>query len=179
MSSWAEIRFNEVSPTILKKALGNALSKVKGQQAKSISSMPEFPRECMEAIAEDAPGDIRSAINLLQQVHHIWTRDPQLFLPVDSCKDKVSGKERARELLLQLGIVDRKSSFVLFHALGKILYNKRSDDGSERQMPPRSEDLAHTVVELPVHLQYLARPRSLVEVEVSAPSFAPIEDVYS
>lgn len=172
-NAWTEIKFNAVAATFVKKALKAVVDKAQqgDQEVKMESKKPsQFPMEVADAIAEDSPGDVRSAVDMLQQVYNVWTREPQRFWEVIDRKTKGSAKDHAHQVLSDLGMVNREATLDLFHALGKLLYNKRivsSDSGDRLQASEQSMDIG-PLGNLPLHLSHLERPESAVEIEVNS-----------
>lgn len=173
--SWLEIKFNPVASTLLKKALKSTLEKAAGsgskKEGRGKAGRNTFPPDLIDIIAEVSNGDIRSAVDTLQQVYANFQSDPQRFDALSKTKSKrgVEGaKNAARELLSSLGVAGRDSSLDLFHALGKILWNKRTGDPNDDEDVAESNDAkAVTMDALPEHLNYLERRRSKVDVKVS------------
>ncbi len=89
-------------------------------------------------MAEDSNGDLRAAVNCLQFV----CADSKQFETVHTAvKARHKGeKERARALRKLMPLVSgRESSLALFHALGRVLYNKREGDpGDEGPITSRT-----------------------------------------
>ncbi|CAO1628929.1 unnamed protein product [Parajaminaea phylloscopi] len=168
-SSWAEISFNEVATTFLKRALKTALEKAHRDGSPSQGRSRRLPEQYIEALAQDAPGDLRAAVDLLQQVHRLWQRDPSLFIAsANPPKTKAAARESAAEVLLQLGLSQRRSALDIFHALGKMLYNKRATNtttsagSGDAALGSTASQTAQN--RLPAHMQSLTRSASLVEV---------------
>lgn len=139
--------------------------------AKASSVSSRLSKDIVEAVVEGANGDIRSAVNTLQIVHQKGDplpHDRGTKRGADGSAVKSQSKAQARKAVAVVS--GRESSLVLFHALGKVLYNKRvgdPDEGAEAQ----SEDEAHMDDEqepLPPHWLSSARRRSRVDVEVGA-----------
>lgn len=115
------ISMNPIATTLMLKALERIASREK--QAGNLSDLPT--KSVLTDLAEKSRGDIRAALNSLQ--FSLMTKSD-----VDS-EVTVKGKRK------QLGKVPRKTpkfeereeNLLLFSALGKILYSKRSTDKPE------------------------------------------------
>lgn len=103
-------RFNPIAPTLLRKALQGLLNT---HFALNKSAQPS--KEVLDAVVETANGDIRSAIMALQ------------FACAASLPSGKTRKKRNAKLttLMLESITRREQGLVLFHLLGKVLYNKR------------------------------------------------------
>lgn len=142
-------------------------------------------KELIQAIVESAEGDLRSAINTLQLVSlqasssssSISTRGTKRLANGRTAKKGTSAKLDKRKIALLNG---KETSLVLFHALGKILYNKRRGDPNDEdeeegddhcvddnQRIEESSIEAHIPVSLPPHMSSLERRKSRVDPEVS------------
>lgn len=178
------VRFNPVAPTILRKSLQAVLERQKKRGWVSLPA-PSSPRakSAIDAIICTCNGDVRSAVNSLQ----LWLgRDSQKARKRDS-----DGLMKSTSQNTNIGMesaAGREASFAVFHALGKILYNKREGDpqvepearSSRLEVFPmkwsepfRSEsfpggdlDSSDLHQELPAHLNHLHRRKSKVDVEV-------------
>lgn len=128
--AYAEVRFNPVAPTIIMKGLKRAMEKAGHTMAKAASK--GVLMELLQAVADDSNGDLRAAVNCLQ------------FVGVDgglmdaiSTKGRKSGRkgteeERRKAMRKLMPLVSgRESSLALFHALGRVLYNKREGDPND------------------------------------------------
>lgn len=108
--SYTEMRFNPVAPTIVLKGLKRAMELTAGRNDKAWL-------ELLHAVAEDSNGDLRAAVNCLQ------------FLGAKHLDIKMNGSAKKRTMTKLIRMVSgRESSLALFHALGKVLYNKREGD---------------------------------------------------
>ncbi|KAM6494899.1 Rad17 cell cycle checkpoint domain containing protein [Amanita muscaria] len=108
-----QIRFNPIAPTLLRKALQTLLNT---HFASNKSAQPS--KEVLDVVVETANGDIRSAIMALQ------------FACVsNNMRSKPRKKKDANMTTVMLeSITRREQGLVLFHLLGKVLYNKRKGD---------------------------------------------------
>lgn len=119
-------RFNPIAPTLMTKAL-QALLASHSRSLEAQGRVGRLPgREVIDIIVESSSGDIRSAIMALQFACVI-------DLPTSSMgsKDKMARKNVSRtkktanaRAVLET-VTRREQSLVLFHLMGKILYNKR------------------------------------------------------
>ncbi|KAH7887075.1 Rad17 cell cycle checkpoint protein-domain-containing protein [Phlebopus sp. FC_14] len=127
------IGFNPIAPTLMTKALHALLALHFGSQQSLRGTEKQPPREVLDIIVESSNGDIRSAINALQFACVVP-------LPGSSAKQKGSRKSekkpsqnmtrrngRSVRAVLE-AVTRREQSLVLFHLMGKILYNKRKFD---------------------------------------------------
>jgi cell cycle checkpoint protein len=93
----------------------SALQAIVGSARNEQSNLIEPPKDVLDAIIESSRGDIRSAINSLE------------FICSRGSAEKTGVKKNKRNLsraMLEI-VTRRENSLVLFHLLGKILYNKR------------------------------------------------------
>lgn len=120
-----EIRFNPVAPTILVSGLKRALER----QATELDKVKagSLPSDIVQAIAKDATGDIRAAVNCLQFAFANSTR------PFAKRHKGLTVAERKKILHNLMPLISgRATSLALFHAIGRVLYNKRlGDPGTE------------------------------------------------
>jgi cell cycle checkpoint protein len=130
----------------------------------------------IEIIIDSANGDVRSAINTLQVL--CLSDDAALLQQERGTKRKADGKptkKKAKKARRAMSAISgREASLVLFHTLGKILYNKRVGDPSEEgdsDSDFEGEDVKGQAqgkdVSLPLHLASQMRRKSKVDVEVS------------
>ncbi|KAI0047880.1 P-loop containing nucleoside triphosphate hydrolase protein [Auriscalpium vulgare] len=96
-----EISFNPIAPTLMTPALTRLLAKAGAKMAPGV----------LQAIVDGASGDVRSAVMALE---FAWVRG--------------KGKKRLGEAAALEAITRRENGLVLFHLLGKVLYNKRKGD---------------------------------------------------
>ncbi|THU98650.1 checkpoint protein Rad24 [Dendrothele bispora CBS 962.96] len=164
-----QIRFNPIAPTLLKKALSALLTRhFSTSTSGSGSTRSPVSSTYLDLIVDSANGDIRSAIMSLQ---FACTR-----LGVNSKKKGRKGNNDSKtdeQQVLVESITRREQSLVLFHLMGKVLYNKRKGD------PPASSALARDIKreqeldkrlkdppKLPEHLKEHDRKASRVDVDV-------------
>ncbi|KAG6861179.1 hypothetical protein C0995_002986 [Termitomyces sp. Mi166 len=119
-----QISYNPIAPTLMARAL-----KVLVDTHFSESSQSPPTREVLDAIVESANGDIRSAVMALQFASVVE-------MTGKTRKKRASDKDKT--ILLE-SVTRREQSLVLFHLLGKVLYNKRKGD------PPNSSASAKDV----------------------------------
>lgn len=118
----SQITFNEIAPTFISKALARLVDNLPRADAIDIS------QAVLDEIAQNANGDIRSAINTLQFISHRFStygKAPK------ARKRKKRGEvltlSRDEERILSI-ITNRESALGYFHAIGKVIYNKRIPD---------------------------------------------------
>lgn len=120
-------RFNPIAPTLMTKALQALLASHFGSLDAHERAAKQPSREVIDIIVQSSNGDIRSAIMALQFACIV-------DLPASSTKSKgkaarknVGGTKPSTSARTVLEAVTRREqSLVLFHLMGKILYNKRS-----------------------------------------------------
>ncbi|WRT67333.1 uncharacterized protein IL334_004303 [Kwoniella shivajii] len=184
-----EIDFLPLAPTFLNKALMRVL------QTAIPKAVNRPSHSTVQLIALSSNGDLRSAINSLQllcqgrkevkgkkrKIRDGEEEDADIEL---GPKKRGSGKgsrggkgaklDVSKDLRAVLDAVTRKEqSLNLFHALGKVFYNKRLDD-------PKIEDEDEELLQrirrlppdepLPPHLREFKRRKSLVQMEAFIPT---------
>lgn len=115
----SQIAFNDVAPTFISKALGRIVDGLPRTEAVEIS------QAVLDEIAQTANGDIRSAINTLQFISHRFRTHGRL---PKSRRRKKRGEIltlTAEEASILNTITNRESALGYFHAIGKVIYNKR------------------------------------------------------
>ncbi|GAA5908580.1 Rad24p [Sporobolomyces salmoneus] len=163
-----EISFNPIAQTIMKKALNRILDQVESSPSSSSSSRSNRPSGSMlDILIQNSNGDIRSALMSLQ---FLSTQD-QYSLSTSlsggsGSKGTSSGKGRKKakttggggdvKELLQF-VTARENSLFIFHALGKVLYNKRwgeseKEDKKDLNRPGIRQELEPSS-KLPKHLR--------------------------
>ncbi|KAJ9123972.1 hypothetical protein QFC22_000763 [Naganishia vaughanmartiniae] len=163
------VEFLPMAPTFLIKAL-KRISALAFSDAKSRPS-----QEFIQLIAHSANGDLRSAINSLQFLSRSGNLRNAITLTSNSSASgkktgkgsrggkgtKLKGSEEVKSLLN--AIARREQSLGLFHALGKIMYNKRlgdmDDGGSAEQAILEKEKQYGKDHPLPAHLAQHERRR--------------------
>ncbi|WVW82874.1 hypothetical protein I302_104886 [Kwoniella bestiolae CBS 10118] len=185
-----EIDFLPLAPTFLNKAL------LRVMQIAIPKAVDRPSQATVQLIALSSNGDLRSAINSLQLVCG-GRKDASKGKKrksrgddeeEDGPKKRGSGKgsrggkgaklDVSKDLRAVLDAVTRKEqSLNLFHALGKVFYNKRLDDPN---MDDEDEEVLERIRKLPPekplpdHLQEFSRRKSLVQIESFIPTI-PID----
>ncbi|PFH51634.1 hypothetical protein AMATHDRAFT_2909 [Amanita thiersii Skay4041] len=152
------IGFNPIAPTLLRRALQTLLS------THSSNKDGQPSKEVLDVVVESANGDIRNAIMALQFAYTIGSRDGK------SRKRKKGGNIPTSMLE---SITRREQSLVLFHLLGKVLYNKRKGDplssstsAKDAQREKMQELLMEDPPSLPFWLKEHERRASKVDVDM-------------
>ena len=128
--------FNPIAVTIMKKSLSRILDQIyvlssssTSRRSNSSLSLPKSTRpsaSTLEAIIKHSQGDIRSALMSLQFLSTQSSSDSASSLT--TVKGGVKGKKKKGKgdegELLSI-VTSRENSLFIFHALGKVLYNKR------------------------------------------------------
>jgi cell cycle checkpoint protein len=148
------IEFNSIAPTLLQKALELVVQKEARKSGRRRTPGPAVLKRLGEI------GDIRSAISSLEFLclkgdqDADWGAKVTFIKPKKSAKDGITltrGEQDSLELISQ-----REATLGIFHAVGKVVYNKR-----EERAPPND-----TVEALPDYMDHLSRPkRSQVSVD--------------
>ncbi|KAI0689660.1 Rad17 cell cycle checkpoint protein-domain-containing protein [Cytidiella melzeri] len=166
-----QISFNPIAPTLMKRALQRLLTAHFSSFGRKVEKGKQPSKEAVDLIIESSNGDIRSAIMALQ---FACTTSPGDRSSASASKgrskksEKVTGSSRA---LLE-AISRREQNLLLFHLLGKVLYNKRKGDAPsssaaardiqrEKEIDMRLKDPP----KLPVYLSEHDRRASRVDVE--------------
>ncbi|RDW71397.1 hypothetical protein BP6252_07960 [Coleophoma cylindrospora] len=144
------IEFNAIAPTLLAKALEVVVQKESRKSGRRKTPGPLVLKRLGEI------GDIRSAIGSLEFLCLRGDTDGDWGSKVAFAKAKKSSKEgvpltKMEEESLEL-ITRREASLGIFHAVGKVVYNKR-----EEVLPTRPAD--QDVETLPAFMSINARPR--------------------
>lgn len=142
------IEFNSIAPSLLVKALELVVLKEARRSGRRRTPGPLVLKKLSEI------GDIRNAVASLEflclkgdQVAD-WGAKVAFTKPKRGAKDSVAltkGEEESLQLISQ-----REASLGIFHAVGKVVYNKR--DG-----PVHSESCPEA--RMPAHMSHLARPK--------------------
>ncbi|KFA78172.1 hypothetical protein S40288_01382 [Stachybotrys chartarum IBT 40288] len=140
------IEFNAVAPTLLAKALELVVQKEARASGRRKTPGPLVLKRLGEI------GDIRSAISSLEflclkgdQVAD-WGAKVAFTKQKKAAKDAIKltkGEEESLELMSQ-----REASLGIFHAVGKVVYNKREDSAPD-----------DPVEDLPLYLSHCSRPK--------------------
>lgn len=131
----AVIEFNAVAPTLLTKALELVVQKEARKSGRRRTPGPLVLKRLGEV------GDIRSAVSALEFLMVKGDDDAEWGSKVAFTKPKkalrdvalTKGEQSSLELITQ-----RESSLGIFHAVGKVVYNKRD----EKPFPPGSDEAA-------------------------------------
>ena len=112
-------RFNPIAPTLMTKALQALLERLSADGIEK-----RLSRDVLEMVVETSNGDIRSALMALQ-----FACIAPLRLKSGKSKTKASRSRNAAtgsgSLAVLEAVTRREQSLVLFHLMGKLLYNKR------------------------------------------------------
>ncbi|KAL2129793.1 hypothetical protein VTI74DRAFT_7307 [Chaetomium olivicolor] len=152
------VEFNPVAPTFLTKALELVVQKEARRSGRRRTPGPLVLQRLGEI------GDIRSAISSLEFLcvkgddEADWGSKVTFTKPKRGSKD-VPALTKSEQESLEL-VSQREATLGIFHAVGKVVYNKRSD------FPPSSEAAAAESL-LPPYMSHLARPKCS-EVAVDA-----------
>ena len=147
------IEFNAVAPTLLAKALDLVVQKEARKSGRRRTPGPLVLKQLGEI------GDIRNAISSLEFLclkgdqEADWGAKVAFTKPKKGVRDGITltkGETESLELISQ-----REASLGIFHAVGKVVYNKRDEAPAD-----------DTVEDLPVYLSHHSRPkRSQVSVD--------------
>ena len=150
------IEFNGIAPTLLARALQLVVQKEARQSGRKKTPGPLVIKRLGEM------GDIRSAISSLEFLCVKGDHAADWGSKVSFAKTTKRGAKREVSLTrgeqesLEL-VSQREASLGIFHAVGKVVYNKREER-------PRSDD--NSIEWLPDHIRHHSRPhRSLVSVD--------------
>lgn len=127
------IEFNAVAPTFLTKALDSIIVKEARKSGRRRAPGPQVLKQLASS------GDVRSAVSSLEFLC-LRGDDGELWSSkVSFSKQKKSKAEapltKAEEDALRL-ISNRESTLGIFHAVGKVVYNKRAETSSSAHPPP-------------------------------------------
>ncbi|KAL1870254.1 hypothetical protein VTK73DRAFT_2803 [Phialemonium thermophilum] len=152
------IEFNAIAPSLLAKALELVVKKEARKSGRRRTPGPLVLKRLGEI------GDIRSAISSLQFLCVKGDNDGDWGSKVAFTKPKKASKEpmaltRGEQDSLEL-ISQREASLGIFHAVGKVVYNKRDETPLPCDSPSASAE------DLPAYLAHHSRPkRSQVSVD--------------
>jgi cell cycle checkpoint protein len=144
------IEYNDVAPTLLVKALELIVKKEARVSGRRRTPGPLVLKRLAEV------GDVRSAISSLEFLclkgdgNADWGSKVAFAKAKKNNNDQVltKGEQESLELISQ-----REASLGIFHAVGKVVYNKRD----EQLYPAGSEEAM--AEQLPPHLKQLSRPK--------------------
>lgn len=148
------INFNPIATTFLRKALRQIVH----EEFLSYPSQTKPSLELIDAVIAGCDGDIRSALNALQffALKDSGGQESPLR-PKGKSKAKAKNEPISEHVQTLVDtITGRESSLILFHALGKVLYNKRQ--GDDDGVVDSDKNL------LPEHLFHFARRPSEVDI---------------
>jgi cell cycle checkpoint protein len=160
------------------KGKGKAKAEDKDDDLRRIGTM------LCDEVSKHSDGDMRSAINALQMALRMAVSGSgdvkleDLTAASSSKRQKLSATKSAAKNEVTLSahvarlmslVTERESSLALWHAIGKVLYNKRAgeeNDEAERQMMRELADrMGPDDPPLPSHFAHLKRRLSMVDVE--------------
>ncbi|KAK6352205.1 Cell cycle checkpoint protein rad17 [Orbilia blumenaviensis] len=153
------ITFNKIAAGIMQKALEKIVDiEIRGKGSKEIPSSG-----LLAGIG--ACGDIRSAINTLEfMMVGKGKGSAKNLAPVSKTKRRIGRSmsdwgqpSESEKLTLEL-ITQREASLGIFHAVGKVVWNKRFDPSESQPKPPE------ILPDPPSHLSSFARSPSLVDI---------------
>ncbi|KAK5628117.1 hypothetical protein RRF57_003832 [Xylaria bambusicola] len=145
------IEFNAIAPTLLSAALELVVQKEARKSGRRRTPGPLVLKRLGEI------GDIRSAISSLQflclkgDTEADWGSHVNFGKPKRTTKSSVS-LTRGEMETLQL-VSQREASLGIFHAIGKVVYNKREEEPMDPSSPEGRAEL------LPSHLASYSRPK--------------------
>ncbi|KAI1386213.1 Rad17-domain-containing protein [Hypoxylon trugodes] len=152
------IEFNAIAPTLLAGALELVVQKEARKSGRRRTPGPLVLKKLGEI------GDIRSAISSLEflclkgDTDADWSSKVTFTKPKRGAKNEVSmtkGEIESLELISQ-----REASLGIFHAVGKVVYNKRDERPMSQQTPEGRAEM------LPDYMSHYSRPkRSEVSVD--------------
>ncbi|KAL5483394.1 RAD17 [Sanghuangporus weigelae] len=121
-----QVIFNPVAPTLMLRALQELLSRHYDESDACHSSRPS--KDDLNIIVETSNGDIRSSVMALQ-----------FACVLGDTKVKAQrGKKKVNRALME-AITRREQALVLFHLMGKVLYNKRKGDPLSATTPVKDK----------------------------------------
>ncbi|KAI0888627.1 Rad17-domain-containing protein [Annulohypoxylon maeteangense] len=151
------IEFNAIAPTLLSSALELIVQKEARKSGRRRTPGPQVLKRLGEI------GDIRSAVSSLEFLclkgdTADWGSKVTFTKPKRGSKNEVSLTQSEVETL-QL-VSQREASLGIFHAVGKVVYNKRDERPMSQQTPEGQAEI------LPDFMSHLSRPkRSEVSVD--------------
>jgi len=142
------IVFNPVTTTNIVKAL-TKIAVIESQKGVRKFRVPD--KTALENLAESVGGDIRGAVNALQFSCLNETGDLRKAFEgvskIASSKPNKKGSKNDKVMDSELSKIGGKDqSLVMFHALGKILYAKRSEQVENFALPPMLEKHSRKVL---------------------------------
>jgi cell cycle checkpoint protein len=128
----APIEFNNIAPTILTKALDAIVIKESRKSGRRFAPGPAVLKHLAET------GDIRSAVSSLEFLclagddSGAWSSKVAFTKPKGRAEAVLTKKEQEALRLIS----NRESSLGIFHAVGRVVYNKRVDPSAPVPQPP-------------------------------------------
>ncbi|KAI4846219.1 hypothetical protein E4T44_03921 [Aureobasidium sp. EXF-8845] len=128
----APIEFNNIAPTILTKALDAIVIKESRKSGRRFAPGPAVLKHLAET------GDIRSAVSSLEFLclagddSGAWSSKVAFTKPKGRAEAVLTKKEQEALRLIS----NRESSLGIFHAVGRVVYNKRVDPSTPVPQPP-------------------------------------------
>jgi len=128
----APIDFNNIAPTIMTKALDAIVIKESRKSGRRFAPGPAVLKHLAET------GDIRSAVSSLEFLclagddSGAWSSKVAFTKPRGRAEVALTKKEQEALKLIS----NRESSLGIFHAVGRVVYNKRIDPSSPVPQPP-------------------------------------------
>jgi cell cycle checkpoint protein len=151
-SSTTVIEFNPIAPTLITKALNSVVQRETKRTGKRWIPHPELAKQI------SGTGDIRSAINSLQLASVYDQGRSSQPMHTGSAKRVHKKSQTTSNVHVDPGLASRDVNIDLFHAVGKIVYNKRLEPNSI------STDVFN--IQPPPHQSHYARPKP-TEVDVN------------
>lgn len=130
----ANITFKEIAKTFMSKALIRLVDGLPQSQAVDMSTA------LLDEVAEHTNGDIRAAFNALQFIAHRFSTHGRAPRKRPKRKRGEASRLTADEQRLLSIVTNRDNALGFFHAMGKLVYNKRGH-------PSRPDDDPTTIVE--------------------------------
>ncbi|CAD0091782.1 unnamed protein product [Aureobasidium vineae] len=128
----ASIEFNNIAPTILTKALDAIIIKESRKSGRRFAPGPAVLKHLAET------GDVRSAISSLEFLclagddSGAWSSKVAFTRPKGRAEAALTRQEQEALKVIS----NRESSLGIFHAVGRVVYNKRIDPSSPVPQPP-------------------------------------------
>ncbi|KAG9551648.1 hypothetical protein KCU71_g9130, partial [Aureobasidium melanogenum] len=128
----ASIEFNDIAPTILTKALDAIVIKESRKSGRRFAPGPAVLKHLAET------GDIRSAVSSLEFLclagddSGAWSSKVAFTKPKSRVEASLTKQEQEALKLIS----NRESSLGIFHAVGRVVYNKRVNPTSPVPQPP-------------------------------------------
>lgn len=126
------IEFNPIAPTFLAKALELVVAKEARQSGRKTTPGPQVIKKISEI------GDVRSAISTLEFLclrgdeNAEWGSRVTFKAPKRGAREKAMTKMEQESLAL---VTQRESTLGIFHAVAKVVYNKREETSSGNPLP--------------------------------------------